>query len=95
MSGAPFGTGEGIGAEVAEHVDFHSLPCQLGVGWHGSEGLGPLAGGGQREGCQCDSEALSHGEEAVLVGAKLRFYSDMGNIFFVVSFFLSKWMKAG
>ena len=45
---SPFQAGESVGAEVAEHIQFHILPFQLLRGGNGTEGLFlRCAGGGQ------------------------------------------------
>ena len=36
VAGAPLGTREGVGTEMAEHVYLHALPCQLRTGRHRS-----------------------------------------------------------
>ena len=59
---APFGSREGVGSKVAEHVDFHALPCQLGIGRHRTIGLWCRSRAGhQDEGCGGDNECVLHG----------------------------------
>ncbi len=46
---SPFQAGESVGAEVAEHIQFHILPFQLLRGGNGTEGLFlRCAGDGQK-----------------------------------------------
>ena len=60
IASTPFGTSEGVGTKMTEHIDFHTLPLDLLRRRCGSEGSGRRGGAGGKEG-----QGARSGEEDV------------------------------